>query len=91
MATPMSASQATNADRPQLEAEAPLVPSSPNELAVRLYLIDMAIAHLSRNHGILGLGANAVKESLAEEKDEIVKALQKLGERLVPQETRRRA
>ena len=62
-----------------------------NSDAIRLWLIDMAATHLSRNQGVLGLGAHAVQQSLREEKDAIVKRLTKLGDRLQPEEQRRRA
>lgn len=66
-----------------------LTTTNPNELAVRLYLIDMSLQHLARSQGVLGLGGNVVRESLMEEKDTIVAALKELGEPIVP--GRRRA
>jgi hypothetical protein len=75
----------------EAQRELPPDPYANNELAVRLYLIDMALQHLSRNQGILGLGANAVDQTLRAEKDSIVKQLQRLGEQLEPRDLRRRA
>lgn len=65
------------------ERTLPVAPD-PNELAVRLYLIDMALQHLSRNQGILGLGAHTVEQSLRKEKDGIVEQLKALGDTTFP-------
>ncbi len=60
------------------DLDGPTPPSS-NDDAVRLWLIDQTLQHLTRQQGILGLGANAVSQSLRAEREEIVARLQALG------------
>lgn len=53
-----------------------------NDGAIRLWQIDQALLHLTRNQGILGLGANVVQQSLKTEKAEIIDRLRALGEEI---------
>lgn len=64
---------------------------TPNDDAVRLWLIDQTLQHLTRQQGVLGLGANAVSQSLRAEREEIVGRLQALGPRFDEDQPRRRA
>jgi hypothetical protein len=66
-------------------------PPAPNDDAVRLWLIDQTLQHLTRQQGVLGLGANAVSQSLRAEREEIVGRLQALGPRFDEEPPRRRA
>ncbi len=52
---------------------------TPNDDAVRLWCIDQTLQHLTRQQGMLGLGANAVSQSLRAEREEIIGRLQALG------------
>lgn len=56
---------------------------NPNDDAIRLWQIDQALQHLTRNAGILGLGANVVQQSLRQERAEVVERLSKLAEQLM--------
>jgi hypothetical protein len=63
-----------------------------NDDAVRLWLIDQTLSHLTRQAGMLGLGANVVSQSLRAEREEIVGRLQALGPQFdEDQSPRRRA
>lgn len=75
--------QAPRAEKPR--------PPTPNEDAIKLWLIDSALMHLMRVQSIVGIGANVVRASLNEERDEIVKRLTRLGERFAAAEEDRRA
>lgn len=59
----------------------------PNDLIIRLVQIESALTYITRNHGVLGLGANAVQQSLREEKDMIINKLKEFGEEKFPQLT----
>ena len=50
-------------------------PVDPVNDAIRLWFIDQALMHLTRQHGILGLAANVVQTSLRSERDAVVKRL----------------
>lgn len=58
---------------------------TPNDLIIRLTQIESALTYITRNHGVLGLGANAVQQSLREEKDMIINKLKEFGEEKFPQ------
>ncbi len=53
--------------------------NDPVEDAIKLWQIDQALTHLTRHHGVLGLGANAVQEALREERNQIIERLKILG------------
>ncbi len=55
------------------------VENDPVADAIRLWQIDQALTHLTRHHGVLGLGANAVQEALREERNQIIERLKLLG------------
>jgi hypothetical protein len=54
-----------------------------NNAAIRLWQLDMAMQHLTRQTGMLGLGANAVMQSLRTERHETAERLKVLGETMV--------
>jgi len=62
-----------------------------NDDAVRLWMIDQTFQHLTRQTGMLGLGANAVSQSLRAEREEIVERLKALGPQFDEEPARRRA
>lgn len=58
----------------------PAAPPHPNDDAVRLWCIDQALQHLTRQAGVLGFGANRVQQGLRAEREQVIDRLKRYGE-----------